>query len=141
MYKHPDRLIGKTVQCESKHILVSLNKSDLLSLDAELAEAAKTDPKNYGSRSVGGMMTAASALNNLATGKENKYSIIFHYLYTGRLTMVEGGNEPVKVKIVGATDSSDKFPLVQVKVVNGPKAGTIWWTNTDQLELTAQDRG
>jgi hypothetical protein len=136
MYSHLDKLVGKSVKCQSEYAIVSTNEQDLRALDAELAEAQKNDPKHYGSKGLAGIMSAASALDSLSNQKEGSSSVISRYMEGGRIAFVDTNSQSVlSVEIVGATSGSEKFPLVHVKLLNGPRAGSVWWMNADQLDL------
>ena len=133
---HPDRLIGKTLPCLSSFAFVSMDEQNMRSLDAELLEAQKNDPKRYGSKGLGGIMSAASALESLASGKETSGSVIGRYYENGRIALVENEDfhTPLSVSVIGASNN-DKFPLVHVKMLNSTRPGSVWWLNVDQLDL------
>jgi hypothetical protein len=138
-YGHPDKLIGQTLNCHRSHILASMSEQDILSLDSELLEAQKTDPKFYDARGmakgISGTLSAASSLNWIASGKESSFEIILRYIHAGRLFRVDGDGNKLSVEVIGATRSTEKFPLVHIKVLDGPRAGSLWWMNVNQLDI------
>jgi hypothetical protein len=139
VYSNLDKLIGQTLKCQSAFELVCANQQDLLSMDAEMATVQKNDPKRYGSKGIGGMMSAASALESITSGKETSSSVITRYLRSGRINVAESESRaPLSVSLLAATSPSEKFRLVQVKLLNGSKAGSIWWMNIDQLDLSGR---
>lgn len=139
MYSHLDKLVGKSFKCQEDYAIVSTNEQDMRALDAELAEAQKNDPKLYGSKGLAGIMSAASALDSLSSTKEGSGSVIGRYMEGGRVVLVESNSQsPLSVEIIGATSGSQKFPLVHVKLLNGPRAGSVWWMNADLLDLESK---
>lgn len=139
LYNHLDKLVGKSFKCQSVYALVSTNDRDMRALDGELAEAQKNDPKHYGSKGLAGIMSAASALDSLSSKKEGSSSVISRYMEGGRITLVDSNSQsPLSVEIIGATSGSQKFPLVHVKLLNGSRAGSVWWMNADQIDLENQ---
>jgi hypothetical protein len=137
-YAHPERLIGKTMQCQQSQVFAAITPDDLLRFDSELAKAQKKDPKKYGSKGIGGVLAAASALNSMASGEETSYTIMFRYLQSGQVRSVSSESSALlSVAVIGAKTSADGS-IVQVRLVNGPKAGTIWWMNSSDLDLVSK---
>lgn len=139
LYNHLEKLVGKSFKCQNDFAFVSTRERDMRALDAELAEAQKNDPKRYGSKGLAGIMSAASALDSLASNKEGSNSVIGRYMEGGRITLVDSNSQsPLSVEIIGSTTGSQKFPLVHVKLLNGSRAGSVWWMNADQIDLENQ---
>jgi hypothetical protein len=139
VYSHIEKLVGQSLNCRSAFALVSASQQNLRSFDAELAVAEKDDPKNYGSRGAGGIMTMTAALNSMASGKEGSGGVIYRYAEDGRIDIATSdGQVPLAVEVLAATSSSDKYPMVRVKLLNGPKSGSVWWMNVDQLDLSSK---
>lgn len=139
VYSHLDKFIGQSLKCRSEFALVATNQQDMRSLDAELAAASKDDAKSYGTKGLGGIMSVASALDAAASGKEGSAGVISRFYRSGRIGFVESDSDsPLSVTLLAATDSSDKYPLVQVRVLNGPNAGVVRWMNADQLDLLSK---
>jgi len=136
-YQHPDQLVGKTLKC-GRAPIAAANPGILLSMDAEMAAIKGNDPKLSG-KAATGALDAASALNSISSGKDTSLSIQVRYMMARQIVPLHSDDDsPLTVKVVGTNSSSDKFRLVQVRVINGKHADQVWWMNVRELDLTSK---
>ncbi len=137
VYRHTEKFVGKTFKCKQSAVLAGLNRQGLQEYDAELFEAQARDPKKYGGKAATGMLAAATALDNLNSGKDDEFSLSMRYIRDGKLAVIHTDDRTPLSVVVLSGDSSGKTPMVQVKVLNGDKVGTMCWMNADDLDIAS----
>jgi hypothetical protein len=136
LYVKPDQLIGKTVSSKAKMLFVSSDKANLLSLSEHDFKALNPNHHN----DVPGGGGDAGALNSLASISDG-IGVWEKYMNDSRFSIVhKESSSPFSLKVVAASASTDKYPLVQVEFLNGPRAGSMWWVDSNQLDLSENDR-
>ncbi len=128
--KRPDHLIGKTVPYKGNYIFVSTDKSNLLSLEPAEFKTLTGSKSDDGVES----KSDAAALNQLA-GTAGDIGVWDKYLNDPRFMVIQKGpNDPTfSVKVIGAGAPDDKYPLVRIELLNGPRPGGVWWADASHL--------
>lgn len=124
LYAHPDKLIGKSLECLDENVLVSGGESPLIGFDSELADAKVYDPKK-----------GAGCFAGLAASALERGSPVKKYLKNGQISVARTKTKDALSVVVLGAYTSEPYHVVQVRIVNGPSAGNVSWMNTEQLDI------